>query len=196
MPAEQSRLITEQLNAAIDLRLCQVSEPHPNVLQIRTKIQGVRILFALLFAVPCLMLLITAVFSPTTASILIALFFCPPMTVLAVLAGLTEHEKLFDRSTRTGTKSLRLFRFCVRESVPLPAKGNVNLSWSLTTGGKANPGSSHKFTVSLQDCPGFTFAVHKDYRKARKFAEKLADFLSLNQTEEYSELDVFYFAFK
>jgi len=180
MSAKRSRLISEQLNAAIDLSLCQVSEPLPNVLQIRSQIKGARILFALLFAVPCLALLKAVVLSPTTASFLLALFFCPPLTVLAVLAGLTEHKKLFDHSTRTATKSLRILRYCVSESIKLPTSGVVNLSWSLTTGGKANPGSSHKFTVSLQYCSGFTFAIHKDYGTARKFAVKLADFLSFS----------------
>ncbi len=178
MPAILARLITEQLDATIDLRLCKISEPLPNVLQIRTNIQGLRIIFALLFAIPSLSLLITAVISPTVVSILIAVFFCPALTVLAVLAGLTEYEKKFDLPARIATKSLRLFRFCTRESLPLPTHGIVSLSWSLTTGGKTNPGSSHKYTISVQQCPGFIFAIHKDYNTARKFAERLSNFLT------------------
>lgn len=178
MSAKRSRFITEQLDAAIDLRLCKISEPLPDVLQIRTKIQGVRIIFALLFAIPCFMLLVSAIKSPTAASVLPALIFCPPLSVLALLAGLTEYEKQFNRSTRTATKSLRLFHLFTREALSLPTYCTITLSWSLTTGGKSNPGSSHKFTISILQCPGFTFAIHNDYQTARKFAEKLADFLS------------------
>lgn len=180
MSAVRTRFITEQLDSPIDLRLCKISEPLPNILQIRTNIQGIRIIFALLFAIPCLSLLITAVISPTAVSILFALFFCPALTVLAVLAGLTEYEKQFDRSARTATKSLGLFRFYTRESLQLPTHGVVSLSWSLTTGGRTNPGSSHKYTISVQQCPGFIFAIHKDYNSARKFAERLSNFLTFS----------------
>jgi len=178
MPTIRARFIKEQLDASIDLRLCKISEPLPNILQIRTNMQGIRIIFALLFAIPCLSLLITAVMSPTVVSLLIALFFCPVLAVLAILAGLTESEKKFDRSARIATKSLRLFRFYTRESLPLPTDGTVRLSWSLTTGGRTNPGSSHKYTISVQQCPGFIFAIHKDYNSAQKFAEKLSNFLT------------------
>lgn len=179
MPAVRARFITEQLDATIDLRLCKISEPLPHILQIRTNIRGIRIIFALLFAIPCLSLLITAVMSPTVMSLLFALFFCPALTVLAVLTGLTESEKIFNISNKTATKSLRCFRFYASESLPLPAVGKVNLSWSLTTGGRTNPGSSHKYTISVQQCPGFIFAIHSNYISARTFAEKLSNFLSI-----------------
>ena len=180
MPTVLKRFITDQLDATTDLRLCKISEPLPNTLQIRTNLQVIRIIFAMLFAIPCLSLLINAVISPTIVSILFALFFCPALLVLAVLAGLTEYEKKFDLSARIATKSLRLFRFYTRESLPLPTHGIVSLSWSLTTGGRTNPGSSHKYTISVQQCPGFIFAIHKDYNSARKFAERLSNFLTFS----------------
>jgi hypothetical protein len=172
-----SRFKREVLDSNIDLGLSEVAE-HGARLSVTSRLGGVRILLGAIFAVPCLVLLISALAIRGLYVPIVAVLFCPFLAALAALFGLGISAKEFDISRNIFTKSFKLLRFGAEESQPLPKQGAVEITATLEGGGKQNPGGHIKYVVRATPLNGSGFTVFKDYSRSLQFGENLARFLS------------------
>ena len=170
------KLVNELLDSELDLSSCAITQEHDGALTVTSRLRPVRLLFAAVFALPCIYFLIYLLGNPGMVNLAIALVFCPVMAALALLIGGAIAMKSIDLRRRQATKSLRLLSFSKTALEPLASRGTVILTWKWSKSGDQTKGYS-KYTATVSPGKGLAFVALDDYATARDFAERLASFL-------------------
>ena len=163
----------------------------PEVFSVRTQTGGPMTIFGLLFGIPGVLLLFLAFSSHDVVAIIAAIIFCPVLLGLAVLFGFSILEKRFNKSVGTFTRSLRVFGYVSEEILPLPTTGRIILKSENRGSSKAAPGSSIRYSIAVENCPGAGFALSKIYIEILAFAGRLSNFLGLPIENTVSEVHRF-----
>lgn len=151
----------------------------PELFSVRTQNGGPMTIFGLLFGVPGAILLLSAISSPSVISIMLALIFCPILIGLGILLGFSISEKRLNKTTGVFTGSLRILGYSCEEELPLPTVGRIILKSENRGSAKAAPGSSIRYSIAVENCPGAGYALSKKYSEILAFAERLSKFLGL-----------------
>lgn len=167
-------------NTDMDLSLSAVNRSTPSQFTVRSKASPIRVFLGLLFGIPCLVLL-SSVWDNGGFIPWIALVFCPPLSILAVLFGLTWQQKTFDPANRQATKSYGVFSLGRSAVVNLPRNGTL---LKYRTFSAFDSGGTYFYHVEVDGVTGlgFSIATQKEVRDA--FAEDLARFLEYDIQDE------------
>lgn len=153
----------------LDLSLCEVARDDPSKFVVGSKIGAPRIAIALLFGIPCLILIGHAL-SDGGIYLVLAPIFCPPLAILCVLFGFAMQQKAFTPSQHNAVKSYRVFRRRREIVTELPGAGVV-LTYKRLSGGR------YFYYAKVDGVHGFGFCIAKDAKKRDEFARDLAGFL-------------------
>ncbi len=180
-------LMTQLVRSDIGLELSDITETQ-DMFSVRTRMGGPKIIFALLFGIPGLMLLLIAITSPNILTLCLALIFCPVMLFMAVLFGFSVSEKILDKKTNSFIDKLSIFNFSFDEVLPLPV-GQIVMKSENRGSSKTGSGSSILYTISIPGTIGCGFALSRDYFAMKAFAERLSQFLSLPVVDDVLEVN-------
>lgn len=165
----------------LDLKLSSVSKDATQF-TVESKIGPPRIIFGLLFGVPCLLLLFYAL-RQQGIYIITALVFCPTLATLCLLFGMTRQKKSFSRSSGRAIKSFRLFNIQRDMEIPLPKDGTL-LTYKRWSSGGESGGGCYFYHVEIQGLTGFGFCISRDEARRNEFAQDLAGFLHYEIRED------------
>lgn len=184
-------LVSQLVRSDIGLDRGIVTETS-EMFSVRTKRGGPMIIFALLFGIPGGALLLSAIGSHDMVSVIAAILFCPVLLGLSVLLGFSISEKRFEKTAGTFTGSLRIFGYSSAEISPFPTTGRIILKSENRGSAKGAPGSSIRYSIAVENCPGAGYALSKKYTDILAFAERLSNFLGLpieNTVPEVNRFD-------
>ncbi|MDP2838311.1 MAG: hypothetical protein Q8O53_03495 [Candidatus Moranbacteria bacterium] len=181
-------LFSQLVRSDIGLALSEVTESSA-VFTVRTKSGGPKLIFGILFGIPGVLLLYSALTTGGLMTLIAAIIFCPILFGLAALFGASISEKRFDKTSGTFTSSLLVFGYSTSETLPLPTTGRLVIKSENRGSAKGAPGSTLRYSVLLENCPGAGFALSKDYGTLRAFAERLSQFLALPIEDTVTEMN-------
>lgn len=179
-------LFSGLVRSDIGLELSEVTETG-EIFVVRTRPGGPKIIFGLLFGIPGVALLLLAIMSHDVASVIAALIFCPVLLGLAVLLGVSLSEKRFDKATGVFVDTLHVLGYTTGETIALPTVGRIIMKSENRGSAKGAPGSSIRYSIMVENCPGAGFALSKDYPTIRAFADRLSIFLGLPLEDTVAE---------
>lgn len=136
-----------------------------------------RVVLALLFLLPALSLL-SAARAGQPLLVGLAVVLCPLLLGVAALLGASTSTKDFHRA-RGFECSVRVLGYRFAQTHPWPTSGAVSLAYESRGSAKAGAGSTRRYRICVDRCPGAGFIVYRDYFAARAFAERLGTFLGL-----------------
>jgi hypothetical protein len=177
------RAYAEQLlfHADMDLSLSAVDHTTRGFFTVRTRASVVRVGLGLLFGLPCLSLLGLA-FSGSWFGILLAVVFCPPMLVLAIMFGLVRQSRTFQLGNRVVVKRWSLPGFTRTLEDPLPPAGVVVTAKHWDSGGDS--GGCWMYTAEIEGVRGLGFTIANDHARRDHFARDLAAALGYTLRED------------
>lgn len=160
------------LNSALDLSQSAIVADDSSVFAVRSRATPIKIVLALVFAVPCLALLAAAI-ERQGLFVLVAAVFVPPLALVAALFGLARQEKIFMPALGHAVKSYRLLHVRRAVEVKLPRTGEI-ITYQRWHSGK---GPCWFYHADVKDLEGFGFCVARDEARRDEFAKSLAGFL-------------------
>jgi len=167
-------------NTDMDLSLSAVDRSGPSQFTLRSKASPARVFLGLLFGIPCLILLWSAWDSGGFIT-WTALVFCPPLSIMAVLFGLTWQQKTFEPAKERATKSYGVFGLTRSVVVDLPRNGTL---LKYRTFSAFDSGGTYFYHVEVDGVTGLGFSIAGREEVRDAFAENLAGFLHYRIRDE------------
>jgi hypothetical protein len=167
-------------NTDMDLSLSAVDRSAPSRFTVRSKASPVRVFLGLLFGIPCLVLLWSAWDSGGFIT-WAALVFCPPLSILAVLFGLTWQQRTFEPAKKQAAKSYGVFGLKRSAAVGLPRNGTL---LKYRTFSAFDSGGTYFYHVEVDGVTGLGFSIAAQEEVRDAFADDLAGFLHYGIRDE------------
>ena len=163
----------------MDISLCKVKIENNHILHIVSKFNFFRIFIALIFGLPCGILLIWILKNSNNMHWLIivsAIVLCSILSFASLLFGTLREEVSLNRTAVKAKRSLRYLWLSRSLTKTLPENGRIRL-WSEWDDSDF---PCIWYNIDVVDKPYVAFCIARQYQIALKFATKLATFLSWN----------------